>query len=198
MRHHSAFFIVQLNMEYHLVKWRQLHNHTFKLAQKIKKDKIKIDLIVSIARGGLTISHILSDFLELPITTFTISSYHDLKQTKIPEITFKIGNKLHNKNILLVDDVSDTGKTFIRGIEYLKNLGAKNIKTASLFIKPWTKFMPNYHQESTDKWIIFPFDMKETVVSLTRVYKKKGYSLKDINKRLIKIGLPKKFINSYV
>ena len=47
MRHHSAFFIVQFNMEYHLVKWGQLHNHTFKLAQKIKKDKIKIDLILA-------------------------------------------------------------------------------------------------------------------------------------------------------
>lgn len=185
-------------MEYHLIKWEQLHNHTFKLAQKIIKDKIKLDLIVSIARGGLTISHILSDFIGLPITTFTISSYQDLKQTKVPKITFKIGNKLHNKNILLVDDVSDSGKTFIRGIEYLKSIGAKDIKTASLFIKPWTKFMPDYHQESTDKWIIFPFDMRETIESLTRLFKNQKLTNVQSIKRLTKIGLPKKLIHLYV
>lgn len=185
-------------MEYHLVKWGQLHDHTFKLAQKISKDKIKFDLIVSIARGGLTISHILSDFLRLPITTFTISSYHDLKQTTIPEITFKIGNNLHNKNILLVDDVSDTGKTFIRGIEYLKSLRANNIKSAALFIKPWTKFIPDYHQKSTDKWIIFPFDMKETIESLKRLFKNQKLTNVQSIKRLTKIGLPLKFIKKYV
>ena len=37
---------------------------------------------------------------------------------------------LKNKKILLVDDISDTGKTFIRGIQYIKSLGAENIKTA--------------------------------------------------------------------
>ncbi|NCO89077.1 hypothetical protein AUK04_01570 [Candidatus Roizmanbacteria bacterium CG2_30_33_16] len=185
-------------MEYHLVNWEQLHDSTFKLAQKISKNKIKFDLIVSIARGGYCISHILSDLLSLPITSFTISSYRDLKQSSLPEITFKIENKLHNKNILLVDDISDTGKTFIRGIKYLKSLGAKHITTVSLFIKPWTKFTPDYYMHSVNKWIILPYETRETIESLNKIFRKQKLTNVQSIKRLTTIGLPLKFINKYV
>ena len=175
-------------MKYLCSNWQELHNLTHTLSEKIEKSKNKYDLIVAVARGGLTISHMLSDFLHLPITTFTVSSYKDFKQTKMSKITLKIGNKLHNKKILLIDDVSDTGKTFIRGIKYLKELGAEEIITASVFIKPWTKFTPDYYVESTDKWIIFPYDLKETITDL-----KKNTSAKD----LLTIGIPKYFIEKY-
>lgn len=175
-------------MKYFCPGWQKLHNQTHLLSQKIEKSKNKFDLIVAIARGGLTISHMLSDFLHLPITSFTVSSYKDLKQAKMSRITLKLGNKLHNKKILLVDDVSDTGKTFIRGIKYLKELGAEKITTASVYIKPWAKFFPDYYVESTDKWIVFPYDMKETI--------------RDLKKRIspdemIAIGLPKYFVEQY-
>lgn len=185
-------------MEYYAVSWQRLHSTVFELSQKIEKSKEKFDLIVAISRGGLTISHIVSDFLRLPITTFTISTYKDFKQHKVPEITLKIGNKLHNKKIILVDDVSDTGKTFIRGIEYLKSLGADHIRTASPFIKPWTKFIPDYYDREIDKWIIFPFDMRESVDTITRNLKKEKYSGLKIRNHLKKIGIPSHFINTYL
>ena len=62
-------------MEYYSVSWKELHNTTYLLTQKIIKDKKKYDLIVGIARGGLTVAHIASDFLRLPVASFTISSY---------------------------------------------------------------------------------------------------------------------------
>ena len=185
-------------MKYLCLSWDKLHDDIYDLAQKIKKGPNKFNLIVTIARSGLSISHILSDFLKLPITSFTISSYKDLKQAKIPKITLKLGNKLHNKKILLVDDVSDTGKTFIRGIKYLKDLGAEEIVTASLYIKPWTKFLPDYHGKSTDRWIIWPFDMQETIEILKKKYLDQGLSKEKIKKELAKIGLPQRFINLFV
>jgi len=185
-------------MKYLCLSWTKLHSDIYDLSQEIKKSHVKFNLIVTIARSGLSISHILSDFLKLPITSFTISSYKDLKQDRIPKITLKLGNKLHKKRILLVDDVSDTGKTFIRGIKYLKDLGAEEIVTASLYIKPWTKFLPDFHAKSTDRWIIWPFDMKETIDILKKKYLTQGFSKEKIKKELVKIGLPKKFINLFV
>jgi len=185
-------------MEYLLVDWKKLHNDVFKLSRQISKNPIKFDLIVTIARGGYCISHILSDLLSLPLTSFTVSSYRDLKQSRLPEITFKIGNRLHDKNILLIDDISDTGKTFLRGLKYLKSLGAENIKTASLFIKPWTKFTPDYYLQTVNQWIILPYEMRETVESLTRQLKKQKLTDIQLIKRLSDIGLPKKYINQYV
>jgi len=183
-------------MDFLALNWNELQTKTFELSKKIKNEKI--DLIVAIARGGLCISHILSDFLGVSITSFTISSYSDLKQEKSLKILYKIDADFSNKKILLVDDVSDTGKTFIRGIEYLKELGAKEIKTASLFIKPWTKFLPDFYVDKTSSWIIFPCEIKETIISLVNKFKKTGLNDKDIKLKLKKIGINNFFVDKFL
>ena len=185
-------------MEFLTLSWRSLHTSTYKLAEKIIKSGEQFDLIVGIARGGLTISHMLSDFLNgLPIATFTVASYHDLKQLDTAEISFKIGNRLHDKRVLLVDNVSDTGKTFIRGITYLKELDCPMIKTASPYIKAWTKFVPDYYVISTKKWIIYPFDIKENIDILVRKYKEKKITETQIRKKLMQLKLPKEYISRF-
>lgn len=177
-------------MKYLTLSWKKYHQYVFKLSQKIIKDGNYFDLIITVARGGLTLSHLLSDFMNLPVATFTVSSYKDLNQVSIPKIVFKLGDKLNNKKILLVDDISDTGKTFIRGIQYVKSLGAENIKTASLIIKFGTEFTPDYYSKSVSKktWVIFPTEMKETIIALKEKLSKK---------ELKKLKLPKKFIEYY-
>lgn len=185
-------------MNYLTLSWEELHSLIFDLSQKINHEKHEFDLIVAIARGGLSISHILSDFLKLPITSFTISSYLDLQQHKTPEISFHIGNKLHNKRILLVDDVSDSGKTFIRGIEYLKELGAEDVKTAAIFTKSWTEFIPDFYDKETDAWVIFPFEMRETIKSLTKKFTSEGKTLEEIKVELQKIYIPNRYIEHYL
>ena len=185
-------------MKYHSVSWKQLHLLVHSLSEKIQEDGRKIDLIVGIARGGLTIAHVASDFLKLPVASFTISSYKDLKQQKLSDISYHVGGDLKNKHILLIDDVSDTGKTFIRGSKYLMELGASSITTASPFIKPWTKYMPHFYVKKVDEWIVFPYDMRETVEALQTNLLKDGKSVDHISKQLTLIKVPKKFITKYL
>ncbi len=184
-------------MKYYSVTWKQLHSATYALTEKIKSNKIKPDLIVGIARGGLTIAHIASDFLRLPLASFTISSYKDLKQQKMSEISFHVGGDLKNKHVLLMDDVSDTGKTFVRGIEYLKSLGASQITTASPYIKPWTKHFPDYYVKKVDEWIIFPYDMRETVEAVSKMMKKESKSIEEIKQKLQSLHISKRFTDRY-
>lgn len=181
--------------KFHIVSWKNLHTSSFKLAQKIKRSGKKLDLIVAIARGGMTIAQILSDFLTLPVATFTVSSYKDMKQNNLSDISFHVGARLDNKNVLLVDDISDTGKTFIRGTKYLQELGAGSITTASLFIKPHTKFMPDFYAEDIDRWVVFPFDMKETIDAITNKMQKEGKTKEQTIAKIKQIGIPKEFIN---
>ena len=185
-------------MKYHSVSWNQLHTLTHSLTEKIQKKNSKLDLIVGIARGGLTIAHIASDFLHLPVASFTISSYKDLKQQKMSDISYHVGGDLKNKNILLMDDVSDTGKTFIRGIEYLKELGASNIITASPFIKPWTTHMPDFYVKKVDEWIIFPYDIRETVEAIQANLRKEGKTNELIVRQLSLMKIQKKYITKYL
>ncbi len=185
-------------MNYHSVSWKQIHSLTHSLTEKIQKKNNKLDLIVGIARGGLTIAHIASDFLKLPVASFTISSYKDLKQQKLADVSYHVGGDLKNKHILLVDDVSDTGKTFVRGIKYLLDLEAASVTTASPFIKPWTKYMPDFYVKQVDEWIVFPYDMRETVEALQTNLLKDGKSIDHIAKQLALIKVPKKYITKYL
>jgi hypothetical protein len=35
------------------------------------------------------------------------------------------------------------------------------IKTATLYIKPWTKYVPDYYAEQVNEWVIFPWETEE-------------------------------------
>jgi len=181
-------------MKYKSYTWDNIQQYIYQLSQKVEQSGQKFDLIVGIARGGLTISHILSDFLGLPVASFTIASYKDFKQQKEPVLTYKMGNSLEEKKILLVDDISDSGKSFVRGIKHLQEMRAKNIKTASLFIKPWTKFKPDFYIKEATEWLIFPYEMKETIDAFQKQFKKDGLSEKQIINRLKSIKLPTHWI----
>ncbi len=185
-------------MEYYSITWRQLHKDTHLLSQKIHRAEKKADLIVAIARGGFTIAHMMSDFLHLPVASFTISSYKDMKQGELSDITFHVGGDLKNKTILLVDDVSDTGKTFIRGTSYLKELGAHTIITASPYTKPWTKHVPDFSIKETNKWIVFPYDVRETVEAFQVIHQKEGKDREHTKEQLKKIKLPSHFVSHYL
>ncbi len=173
-------------MLYHKLSWLDLEKDTLVLAKKIKKEKIVFDKIIAIARGGLVISRILSDLLDLPISNIVISSYKDLKQLKEPEIIEESTAKFDNQTILLVDEVSDTGKTFLRALSYFKNKNVKKIYTATPYIKPKTSFIPDFWVKKIDAWIVFPYDIKETYQALT-----KNSSSKKAIKLMKKIGFKK-------
>jgi hypothetical protein len=63
---------------------------------------------------------------------------------------------LHGKNVLLVDDVSDSGRTLAKVVDLISEWGA-NVKTVCLYTKPRTIMVPDYEWRRTDKWITFPW-----------------------------------------
>jgi hypothetical protein len=132
------------------------------------------------------------------LASFTISSYKDLEKQEVLEISYEVGGSLAGKRVLLVDDVSDSGRTFERGIIHLQKLGATSIKTAAVFVKPTTKHLPDYSLLQTDKWIIFPFDKRETVLSLMKDYKKKGFTIEQIKHNLRELKIPDYIISEFV
>src|SRR3972149_9185297 len=98
------------------VSWQTYHSTAQKLAATILDQHESIDLIVAIARGGLSLGLILSDYLRIPISTIVIQSYTDIQKQGELKITGKLQTPIWGKTILLVDDIADSGKTFKRVI----------------------------------------------------------------------------------
>jgi len=171
------------------VTWKDFEKECIALSKKIKG--LKIDKIIAISRGGLVASRILSDLLTVKISHISISSYKNLRQEKEPMISDVPKVNLKGKNILIVDDVSDTGKTLKRAIRYFKDLDVKTVYTTTPYIKPNTIQIPDFWTKKTNSWIIFPYEIKETAKTFVKLFKSKEKA----SKKLISLGLNKNTIN---
>ena len=131
--------------------------------------KYKPTVLVGIMRGAAPIIDILSRILKLPIAYIVIQSYSgkgmEDKQGQLMfarEISSLAKNEDFNK-VLLIDDLSDTGLTLNKSIEWLKNYGPtkdyiKEVKTACLWKKKSSTFEPDFCSVrlSSDPWIVQP------------------------------------------
>ena len=144
-----------------------------KLAIEIHNN-YKPPVLVGIMRGAAPILDILSRILKLPIAYIVIQSYSgrgmEDRQGELMfsrEISSLAENKDFNK-VLLVDDLSDTGLTLNKSIEWLKNYEPtknyiKEVKTACLWKKKSSTFEPNFCpvKLDSDPWIVQPTEHYE-------------------------------------
>ncbi len=156
--------------------WESIFSKSVTLAEKLNERSPKgFDCIVGVSRGGLVLTRIMSDLLEIQDVMITKSEYYsDLgERRKKPVITQKIQGNIFHKKVLLLDDVADTGQSLVEIERYLESKRPKELIVATLYIKPWSKVIPDYYVNKTDAGIIFPWERFEAVKSLTRKSGKK-------------------------
>ena len=179
-------------IEYEVPNWNEIYVMLLAQAQKVKSDDYKPDIIVGIARGGLVPARILTDLLEIPqLAIIQEEFYVDIAQTRFePILKQTLTTKIAGKKTLLVDDVADTGKSLELAEKHLLQHGAVEIKTVTLYSKPQTTTTPNYFEEQTSSWVVFPWDTKETLRRIIQKQEGKRTANQEIAK-LVKAGLPK-------
>ncbi|MDA9753483.1 phosphoribosyltransferase domain-containing protein [Candidatus Pelagibacter sp.] len=156
-----------------IITFEQYTKIVEKLAIQIHKN-YKPTVLVGIMRGAAPIIDILSRILKLPIAYIVIQSYSgkgiEDKQGKLMfarEISSLATDKDFNK-VLLIDDLSDTGLTLNKSIEWLKSYGPTKdfiteVKTACLWKKKSSKFEPDFCSVklNSDPWIVQPTEHYE-------------------------------------
>lgn len=137
------------------ITWEEFHAHSKALCAKIKAEG-EYNKIVAISRGGLIPAGILAYELNIRNSqAINISSYDEDKQRSEQDIEFcSLVGEVDEKT-LIVDDLSDTGKTFriLRAIY-------PNAQYVSVYAKPeGSKVVDIYAQSMPDEWIVFPWDL---------------------------------------
>jgi len=107
------------------VTWHDVQRQTQEILRQMQKDSWKPDFIVGITRGGLTASNLLSQYLDVTMFTLDVrlrDGEHVPCESnkKLAEIAFGINNGIstgarwdvgQRKNVLIVDDINDSGAT---------------------------------------------------------------------------------------
>ena len=158
-----------------IITYDEYKNAVEKLALQIESSYIPT-VLVGIMRGAAPIIDILSRIFKLPTAYVVIQSYSgDTVQNQQGELIFAremsaIAKNEDFKKILLVDDLSDTGLTLNKSIDWLKNYEPiknhiNDIKTACLWKKKSSSFTPDFCPIllNNDPWIVQPSEYYDEV-----------------------------------
>ncbi|MGQ9479199.1 MAG: phosphoribosyltransferase [Thermoproteota archaeon] len=187
-------------MEFEVIGWEYFYQLTLELVEKVVESGYRPDVIIGVSRGGLVPLRIfLDEFEEVDMGVIRVAFYEDVKKTgKEPRIVQDANIDVSGKRILVVDDVADTGRSLETVREHLNRKGAREIRIATVYYKPWSILNPDYYVKKTEKWIIFPHEVGETIRKLADRSFKEGKTIKEFRDMLIDIGIPPMKVDKYL
>jgi len=166
------------------VTWEKADNLVAEIANKMIVADFKPDIIVTILRGGVVPARLLCNYFDkASFFTVTVKLYDKVDdwQTEAGYLgaigavnVGKIDLPVYGQEkIIVIDDISDSGKTFSAVIEEIYNkysgfsygnrlYDGKTLKTASLYLREGSEFTPDFYGEKVchKEWFDFPWEKK--------------------------------------
>ncbi len=192
--------MVVADLEFLFLSWDDVQGLSEKVSDLVLDSGYKPDLMIAISRGGFDPARIMSDQLNIrKLASLQIIYYTGLntKRDK-PEVLFPLNAQVEGLRVLVVDDVSDSGNSLIAVKKYVEDRGAVEVRLATLHHKPWSKFKPDYYAEEVSKWIIYPWEPRESVIELVHMLTDAGIEKDMIPAKLKKIGFSDHQIDRYL
>lgn len=178
-------------IKFSAISWDQLEKLTFQVARALRQsDRSPFTRIITLAKGGWPMARTLSDFLGgVPVASIGVRSYRGIEDRQstievyqeLPEIT-------ESENILVFDDVADTGHSLQFVIDSLTQKGITKLTTATIFYKQHSAIIPDYYAEEASSWIIFPYELFETFRQLEARWTQKGIAENERTERFKTLG----------
>jgi len=191
-------------LEFEVPTWSQIYKMLLDIAEKIRKNRFNPDIIVGVSRGGWPPARVLSDLLGNPnLANVKAEFYLGVAETKMePTLTQPVSVAVVGKKVLVVDEVADTGKSLKLVKEHIIEQGACEVKIVTVYYKPWSVVAPDYYGKETSRWIVFPWEIKETIRKIVKKCREKGKSVEEEIAELVKAGvsakLARRFLNEIV
>ncbi|MDH7563648.1 MAG: phosphoribosyltransferase [Candidatus Bathyarchaeota archaeon] len=189
-----------MRQEFEVPQWDQIYTMLLNLAAKIRKSRFKPDIIVGVSRGGWPPARVLSDLLSNPnLANVRAEFYLGVAETKgEPTLTQRVSVDVVGKNVLIVDEVADTGKSLKLVKEHIIERGAKEVKVATVYYKPWSIIKPDFYEKETSLWIVFPWEIKETVKKIVKKCRRDGRSIESGVEGLVKSGMSPSLVSRFL
>ena len=165
----------------------ELLEDSFKLASKILASGFKPTFIVGIWRGGAPIGIAVQELFEfcgvstnhIAIRTASYSAIdQQCREVEVHGLEYLVKHLKSSDQLLIVDDVHDSGLSIAEVIKQLQLACADNIpatiKIATPYYKPAnvkSATRPDFYLYETDKWLVFPHEIQDLSRQELRQYK---------------------------
>ena len=136
----------------------------FKIDVNMLAKELKVyepDVILAVARGGMTLGHFLAEALEMR-DLYSINSIHYEETRKLDTIDiFNMPDLSKATKVVIVDDIIDSGETIIELkkvlLEKYPNL---DLKVAAIYYKEKALLRPDFAAREATEWIEFFWDFQ--------------------------------------
>ncbi len=160
----------------HFIGARELLADSFRLGMQVYESGFRPSFIVGIWRGGSPVGIAVQELLDyfdietdhIAIRTSLYSGINERrKRVRVHGLGYVLENISHEDELLIVDDVWDTGRSIKAVIDKLRHKARRNapadIRVATVYFKPAMSEVnsrPDYCVHETDEWLVFPHELK--------------------------------------
>ena len=158
--------------------WRDVEHHTQEILRQIHADAWRPDYVVGLTRGGLVPANLISQYLGCRMETLKVSLRDDTEcESNLWMAEDAFGHEMEQpKNILIVDDINDTGAT----LNYIREdwpsgcfpdnprwteVWGSNVRVAVLVDNesskseiPVSYSAVDINKAEQDSWLVFPWE----------------------------------------
>lgn len=136
-----------------LLSEEEVNERISEVADMINKDYEGKEIhLICILKGGVFFTCELAKRLTVPVSLdfMSVSSYgDDTKSSGVVRIIKDLDEPLQDKEVLIVEDIIDSGRTLSYLIEVLKQRGPKSIRLCTLLDKPERRVKKQVHVDYT-------------------------------------------------
>ncbi|OVE84640.1 phosphoribosyltransferase [Natronolimnobius baerhuensis] len=155
-----------------ITNWDYIYSLCRDVSDDVRRDEFEPDVIVALARGGWFAGRCLCDFLGLDdLTSLKMEHYvGTAEKADEPQVRYPMPEgSVEGKDVLIIDDIADTGGSIKRAYEYVDDRDAGEVRTATLQLLQTSEFEPDYVGEQLEEWtwVVYPWNFIEDMIDLT-------------------------------
>ena len=151
-----------------VLTWEDFGRANRDLARAVVDSGFLPEIIIAVARGGLTLAGAMTYALGVKLTdAINVEFYTDIDETLPDPILLAPmldTESIVGRRILVVDDAADSGRTLHLVIKLLRGFGA-DVRSAVLYAKTRSIVAADFVWKTTDDWIVFPWSAEPPVTA---------------------------------
>ncbi len=175
-------------MRYAFPSWEEIYIECKKISKSIAK-AYKPDVVLALSRGGLIPARIICDMLIVKdLVTIKVDHWGITAQKDgSARLRYPVDIDLKGKNVLIVDDITDTGESLSLAKEWAEKREPADLKTAVIYHINHSKILPDFFGKQIKKedwvWVVWPWNFVEDMCNiLPKMLEDGKYSFHEIKR----------------